>query len=425
MRFGVLKNITDLSLEMSKRAVFTSVRKHQQRRRSVAKICGKNLAGAFQEMGTTFIKLGQVLATRMDVIDPEIASELEVLFTGVKPIPFRIVKKIIAKELRIKNIHELFSDIDPVPLGSASLGQCHRAVLKDKSTVVIKVQKPGVGKKVRADLKIMELGIRPLSLMLPQLSIQEIFNDFKDSALKEVDFRLEAENIDRFLKENSSHLTGAPFIFPAYRKGLLSEKMIVLELMRGIPFSQLKPGTRLARKAALRSVEAVLEQIFLNGFFHADPHTGNMFFIEEEGKVGFIDLGLVGHLNEKDKKKFLQVLFAVIKKDKKGLSLALFQLGRPGKNTEFKKFERQIDNLIQNIKGAGVAKVALNEIVFRLLEIARENEIYIPNRYILMIRACVLIEGVAKRLDPSISIFKVAIPIVTKGFLKTLFLAQD
>jgi len=424
VRYGVIKNTADLSAFYARKRI-SFLRISHSKPISFSRVLGKNLALTCQEMGPTFIKLGQLLATRSDVLPPEITQELEVLLTSVKPVALRQIKKIIHSELGKAKAIELFSEIEEKPLGSASLGQCHRATLKDGSTVVIKVQKPGVADKVELDLKLLENLITPLSYLFPQFSIKEIFYDFKEATLREIDYRLEARNIDRFKKNNRNILTGSilngsAVVFPSYLKDALTSKVIILELMRGESFTELKKGSRIAKKAAYRSLEAVFEQIFYHGFFHADPHAANMFYIEEQGKVGFIDLGLVGELKKEDKKRFLEVLLAVLKRDRKKLSLALYRLGKPGPETQLDQFQKEIDSLLDEVKTLGIENLPLQKIVQRLFEIARANNITIPNRYILMVRSCLLIEGVAKKLDPDISLVRVALPIVTKGFLSSL-----
>jgi ubiquinone biosynthesis protein len=174
-----------------------------------------------------------------------------------------------------------------------------------------------------------------------------------------------------------------------------------------------------ARKAATLSLAAILEQIFDHGFFHADPHAGNLFFLEEEGKIGFIDLGLVGQLEPEDKKRFLKVLLALLKRDKAKLAKSLFDLGTPGKKTDFKAFDKDIHKLLDEVQKKGVDSFRIQELVNRLLEISNKHKLYIPNRYLMMLRSCLVVEGLARSLDPQLSLFKIATPIVAKSLLKS------
>lgn len=164
---------------------------------------------------------------------------------------------------------------------------------------------------------------------------------------------------------------------------------------------------------------AILEQIFDHGFFHADPHAGNLFFLEDTGRLGFIDMGLVGQLGPQDKRKFLKVLLAILQRDRKTLARSLYDLGTPSKKTDYAKFEKGIQDLLEEVKAKGVDSYRMEQLISKLLVVARKNGITIPNRYVLMIRSCLLIEGVAKSLDPQISVFKVATPIVAKSLMKT------
>ena len=417
-RYGIAGGVTSLGIEFGKRGV-TWVAPQSVNHTRFDSVFGQNLARTFQEMGPTFIKLGQVLATRPDIVGEGVAKELEVLFSRVRPVSLREIKKILNKELGKKKVAEQILSIESEPLGSASIGQCHRATLKDGSSVVIKVQKPGVAKTIRLDLKLLEWFIKPAALAFPKLGLGDMYRDFRDSTLREIDYKEEAKNIEQFKKNYRKILSGSDVVFPGYYRELSTSRVIVLEPMRGKPVADLKKGSRSAKQAAFKSLSAVFEQIFEHGFFHADPHSANIFFVEEEGRMGFIDTGLVGQLDPKDKKLFLQVLMSIIKRDRKKLAESLYQLGQPSPDTKYDEFESAIQAMLDQVKAKGLEKAKLDQLVNQLLAIARQNQIYIPNRYVMMIRSCLIIEGVAKGLDPKVSIFKVAVPVVAKSLIKS------
>jgi ubiquinone biosynthesis protein len=417
-RYGIAGGVTSLGIEFGKRGV-TWVAPQSVNHTRFDAVFGQNLARTFQEMGPTFIKLGQVLATRPDIVGEGVAKELEVLFSRVRPVSLQEIKKILNKELGKKKVAEQILSIESEPLGSASIGQCHRATLKDGSSVVIKVQKPGVAKTIRLDLKLLEWFIKPAALAFPKLGLGDMYRDFRESTLREIDYREEAKNIQQFKKNYRKILSGSDVVFPGYYPELSTSRVIVLEPMRGKPVADLKKGSRSAKQAAFKSLSAVFEQIFEHGFFHADPHSANIFFVEEEGRMGFIDTGLVGQLDPKDKKLFLQVLMAIVKRDRKKLAESLYQLGQPSPDTKYDEFESAIQAMLDEVKAKGLEKAKLDQLVNQLLAIARQNQIYIPNRYVMMIRSCLIIEGVAKGLDPKVSIFKVAVPVVAKSLIKS------
>jgi ubiquinone biosynthesis protein len=190
--------------------------------------------------------------------------------------------------------------------------------------------------------------------------------------------------------------------------------------MRGKKASELKNNSRAAKRAAHLGASAVLEQIFEHGFFHADPHAGNLFFLEDSGKLGFIDLGLVGQLEPQDRLKFSRVMLAIVQRDRNNLARALYNLGVPGKTTQYSEFESGIQKILDGIKSKGLKKLNLNRVVDELFEVTHSNQIYIPNRYLMMIRSCLMIEGVAKQLDKDISLLGLAAPILTKTVFKSL-----
>ena len=382
-------------------------------------VFGKNLAKTFARLGPTFIKLGQILAQRPDFVGEPVAEELKVLLDRVPPVSFREIQKILNSELGKAKVKEAFRSIEPTPLASASLSQTHRAVLKDGAPAILKVQKRGVDELVRLDLIILDGIIRPFHLLYPRLGLLQVFEDFKAATLREIDYKEEAKNIDRFHKNYFKLFSSSDVMFPRYFPELTTTRVIVLEPMQGKRVAELRKGSTVARQAASIGLTAILEQIFDHGFFHADPHAGNLFFLEDTGRLGFIDMGLVGQLSPKDKRKFLKVLLAILQRDRERLARSLFELGTPNKRTNYAAFEKGIQDLLDEVKAKGVDSYRMEQLINKLLVVARKNGITIPNRYVLMIRSCLLIEGVAKSLDPKISVFKVATPIVAKSLMKT------
>lgn len=382
-------------------------------------VFGKNLAHTFVALGPTFIKLGQVLATRPDIVGDRVADQLRILFDRVPSIPYKKIQKILKRELGYLRLQKSFKSIDPTPLASASLSQTHRAVLADGTPVILKIQKEGVADTVRADLLVLEGIIRPLDKIHPRLSLWHAFKDFKEATLREIDYLQEAKNIDRFRKNYRGIFSQSDVKFPQYFPELTTERVLALEPMHGEKLTDLKAGSTVARQAAALSLASILEQIFDHGFFHADPHAGNLFFMEEEGRLGFIDLGLVGQLEGDDKKKFLKVILAVLKRDRDKLATALFALGTPSKKTKFDDFDRDVQAMLDELQAGGVQNLRLEPMVNKLLSIARKHGLHVPNRYVMMIRSCLVIEGVAKGLDPNISVVGMATPIVAKSLLKS------
>lgn len=419
---GVAGTLTSLGLEVGKRGL-RWVGGQAAQPRPLDAVFGRDLALTLAKLGPTFIKLGQLLATRPDVIGEPVADELKVLFNRVPPVPFKQIQECLRIELGERVVRQSFAHIEPTPLASASLSQTHRAELRDGTPVILKVQKKGVDELVRLDLLLLESFVRPLDLALGavgrRLGLTQMLDDFKTATLREIDYREEARNIDRFRKNYRRLLSSSDILFPKYFPKLTTEKVIALEPMHGSRVADLERGSTVARRAASLGLAAVLEQIFDHGFFHADPHAGNLFFMEEEGRLGFIDLGMVGQLHPDDKRRFLKVLLAILKRDRKSLAEALYQMGTPSKRTKFAPFEKEVQALLDEVAKTGVDNLKIDVLFNRLLAVARRNGLTIPNRYVLMIRSCLMIEGVAKSLDPQISLFKVATPIVAKSLMKT------
>lgn len=417
-RYGVAGSLTSLGVELSKRG-FAKVRKKKDLATPLDSVLGKNLALTFAELGPTFIKLGQLMAQRPEWVGEPVASELRILFDRVPPNSFRQIEKILKSEWGKKKYADSILKIEKKPLASASLSQTHLARLKDGREVVLKIQKPGIERIVSLDLMLIESGVTVLETLYPKLNLKMAFMDFKEATLRELDYREEAKNIDRFKKNNSGLFSNSSVIFPDYEKSLLTKRVIALEPLRGKKATEIKANSRVAKRAAVIGVSAVLEQIFEHGFFHADPHAGNLFFMEDSGKVGFIDLGLVGQLESEDRKKFSKVMLAIIRRDRKELSKAIYQLGVPGKTTHFDHFEADVEKLISELRNVGLKNLPINKIVDRLFKIAHDNQIFIPNRYALMIRSCLMIDGLAKQLDSQSSLMGLAAPVIAKSLVRS------
>ncbi|MBY0372150.1 hypothetical protein K2X33_15820 [bacterium] len=379
---------------------------------------GRNLAVTFTKLGPTFIKLGQVLASRPDLVGEAVAEELRVLFDRVTPVSFSEIERILKREFGAKKYAKAFRAVDPESLASASISQTHKALLADGTPVILKVQKPGVDRRVRQDLQLLAGFVAPLDKVYPQLQLKMVFADFERATLAEIDYKQEAANIDKFRRNYRKIFSAANAVFPKYYPNLLTQHVIALEPMRGHSVGALKKGSTVARAAAEQSLAALFEQIFDHGFFHADPHAGNLFFQQDTGQVGFIDMGLVGQLQPTDKKRFLKVILAVLKRDRSKLARSLYDLGTPSKKTRYDAFEKDVDAMIDEHAGKG-AQISLEKLVGQLLAVARKNGLYVPNRYVLLLRSCLVMEGVAKGLDPDISVARVATPIVARSLARS------
>lgn len=415
--YGLTNFLTGLGIQLTGRGLkFAGL--SQKTPLSLNAEIGKRLALTAMRLGPTFIKLGQVLSTRPDLIGEPMAGSLSVLLDNVEPVPFGAIENVLRKELGKKTLRKEFKSIDPKPIASASIAQVHRATLQDGTPVVLKVQKPGANITVRTDLTLLEGLAYAANAVNPSAGILQAFKDFKSATLREIDYREEAKNIDRFRKNHTSVFSKAKVVFPGYIPQFTTRRVIALELMQGQKVAGLTPHSTVARKAAAQSVVAILEQIFEHGFFHADPHAGNLFFLEDTGQLAFIDLGLVGQLQNKDRIKFIRVLMAVLTKDRRKLARAIFELGEPSKATVYDAFAHDIDHLIDELSKYGIAQIKLEATLDRLLAIAKRHRITIPNRYLLMLRSCLLMEGVARQLDPHLSIASIAAPVLMRSLVK-------
>lgn len=365
---------------------------------------------ALEQLGPTFIKLGQVLSTRPDLVHPEIAEELELLQDNCPQISFEVIKSLLQAELGQRL--ELFAEIEPAALAAASMAQAHRATLGNGSPVVIKILRPGIRETTEADMEILRALASFAEDHLANLgySPTEVVNEFARELRKELDMEQEGKATEK-LRQMFRSDPGVRF--PRVHWEATTSSILTLEEIKGIPLSRLQPEQLPLeeRKALVRhGANAVLRQCLEIGFFHADPHPGNLFALPD-GVVGFIDCGMTGQIDNRTAASLADLVLAVTTSDlERVLDVVASLADVTQEKLEERGFRADVRDFMQNFENTPLEKLNVGAILREFFEKLRAHHLRCPGDFVLLIKALTTIESVGKRLDPEFDIVAFAHP---------------
>ncbi len=368
-----------------------------------------------QELGPTFVKLGQVLSTRPDLIPEDYIEELKKLQDNVAPFSFKEAKNQIEEDLG-DNTDHIFLSIEEKPLAAASIGQVHRAVLKNGQEVVVKVRRPGIDKIITADLEIMLNLARLAEKHIPEVRIYDPvgkIEEFADAMHKELDFTREGFNIDKFRQNFEGDET---IYVPKVFWEATAQKVLTIEYIKGYKVTELDEITNnnLDRKQiAVNGAKAMMKQIFIHGFFHADPHPGNI-IIRPDGKIVFIDFGIVGRIDKYTKNKLADLIIGIINKDTKKIIGVLLELSQVEQELNISEIELDVEDLLDRYYGKDLKNIDMSKLLSEVFAIVAKYKIILPSNFTLLLKSLITIEGVGLELDPDFNIFETAKPFVDK-----------
>ena len=359
------------------------------------------LRKVLEELGPTFIKLGQTLSVRPDLVPLDLCYELSKLQDRVPPFGYEDVKKQI-KESFGSYPDKLFSSFDPIPIAAASLGQAHRAQLETGENVVVKVQRPDLRKMIETDIDILYTLAQLANRYMQDIKFFDpisIVDEFSRVITKEIDFTYEAHNIDKFCKNfKESTTVQIPRVFWEYTK----HKVITTEEITGIRMSDYltQPHSDEEKKAvAANGANAILQQIFIDGFFHADPHPGNLFILPDNA-AAFVDFGIVGRLDEDTRDMVVSLLIAVSTKNMNGVLKALEMIGVFVEEESVRDFRHDISDFVERFYDIPLKQIEISTILPQAVELMTRHKLKIPPQFHIMIKAIVTMDGVARQLDP-------------------------
>ncbi len=391
---------------------------------------GKNLTAlrthvrlrmAFEELGATFIKLGQMLSLRPDFIPAEFVTEFSKLQDSVQPDNFEGIKSILVKEFD-KPISEIFLEFDETPIAAASIAQVHKAKLKTGEIVAVKILHPGVEKNVETDLDILMNLAKLIVTHIPESRLYDpvgIVKEFGKTITKELNFIIEGRNIDTFRNYMQNDATiKIPIVYWDYT----SEKILVTEFINGIKISelQLMEESDIDRKqVAENGAKSFLKQVFEVGFFHADPHPGNIFVLP--GNVlAPIDFGMVGRIDEEMQDNLLAILKGAVDKDTYRIARALMQIGIAEEHINLRDLQRDLMDFLDHYYGIPLNRLNTSKLMNEFMALIRNHKLKLSSDIVMMGRTLVISEAVGRNLYPQFNMSELLIPFAKKVFLNRL-----
>ena len=378
-----------------------------------------HLRQALEELGTTFIKLGQILSTRADLLPPTYMAELAKLQDSASPVAFKEIEEVLVTELG-QPIEHIFAQFDPVPLAAASIGQAHAATLEDGTEVVVKVRRPGVVEQVNEDLEILKelaAGASRHWNFAEHYDLTGLVEEFSQTLRRELDYIREAHNAERF----AVNFAGDPHIHvPQVFWEATTSRVLTLERIRGIKINDLKAldeqGTD-RRWLADYATNVVLKMVCEDGFFHADPHPGN-FFIEPNGTIGLIDFGMVGVIDEQTQELLAELLIAINHQDAARLVDVFLDLGVSRERIDRASVRRDIDQLLSTYWGLPLGELRVGTLLNDVYSIMRRHHLHLPSNLALLLKTVIMIEGLGGALDPDFHLPKVLTPYTERLVLR-------
>lgn len=356
---------------------------------------------ATEELGPTFVKFAQVLSNRPDILPEPLVKQFEKLQSSVPPFPTEEAKSIIESELNIK-IEEFFEYFGDKPIGSASIGQVHLARLKNGEQVVVKVQRPNVKHQIETDLLLMkDLAVRTENFLeqFGVINLMDVVNAFDRTMQKELDYTNEARNIEQF---RTYYKDNKDFYVPSAYKQYTTSRVMVLEMINGCKITDLEQMSKWGvnpEEIAKLGMKIYLTQIFEHGYFHADPHPGNV-LIRPDGSICLIDFGMVGSLMEDDKINFAGVFISMASRNARGMAAYLRRLSVDDDIPDIKSLEYSLHELIDDYASLDVSEANMGQMGARLQQIIYENRMRVPGSIFLILRALAILEGIGKVIYP-------------------------
>jgi ubiquinone biosynthesis protein len=374
---------------------------------------------ALEELGATFIKLGQILSTRTDLLPPEYLAEFAKLQDAAPTIPIERVQETLLAELG-KPIEEVFVTFDPLPLAAASIGQAHAATMPDGTEVVVKVRRPGVVEQVEEDLEILQNLAATASRrweFASQYDLVGLIQEFAETLHAELDYLREGHNAGRFAANFAGDAT---VHIPQVFWETTTSRVLTLERIRGIKINDLAAldtsgidRTVVAEQAA----RIILKMVFEDRFFHADPHPGN-FFIEPGGRIGLIDFGMVGMVDERTQEHLVRVILALTSQDADRLADAFLDLGVTSQQVDRSLLGHDLEHLVSRYYGQPLGEIALGPLLEEMLTIVRRHRLRLPPNLALLVKTIVMNEGLGMQLDPTFRLTSVLVPYAQRLMLR-------
>jgi len=371
---------------------------------------GVRLRELLDELGPTFVKFGQLLSTRPDVVPPDIIAELRGLQDDVRPVSFAAVREVVESELGLE-LEKLFVEFEEQPIAAASIGQVHRAVLPNGDRVAVKVQRPEAPRQIEADLALLYQAarvIRERVRALDFIDARELVDEFAQQIRSELDYTREGRNAEKFRKNfRNDERIHVPKVYWSYSRN----RVLTLEFIDGVQLVDLPPKTPLERRrqVAHTMTDAWMAMIFRHGFFHGDPHPANVLVLPD-GTIGLVDFGAVGRLTDEDMTKLTRLFIDVAQERVDMLPRRLGDLGVRFPPEREDDFRARLNDLYYRYYGASLAEIDPLEVIRETFDLIYSMNLHLPSRYLLLDRAMATLASVGVELYPDFNVFEVAKP---------------
>jgi ubiquinone biosynthesis protein len=372
---------------------------------------GRHLREMLDELGPTFVKFGQLLSTRPDVVPPDIVAELRGLQDDVRAFPFEDARQVVEAELGL-SLEQAFVRFDPVPIAAASIGQVHRAALPNGDEVVVKVQRPNAPRQVESDLALLYQAARIIKERVRSLDFIDaaaLVDEFARSIRQELDYKLEGRNAETFRRNfGGSEIVRVPKVYWTYS----GSRVLTLEFLEGVQLADLDLETESLeqrRELAYRMTVAWMEMIFRHGFFHADPHPANILVLND-GRIGLVDFGQAGKLTDHDVAKVTQLFIDAATENVEALPRRLAELGVRYPKDREEEFTAELRDLYYRYYGLTLSEIDPIQVIREGFALIYSMNLRLPTRFVLLDKAIATLGSVGMELYPGFNVFEVARP---------------
>jgi predicted unusual protein kinase regulating ubiquinone biosynthesis (AarF/ABC1/UbiB family) len=378
------------------------------------------------ELGPTFVKLGQLLSTRPDLLSPEYIAVLETLQNNVPALPWNEIEPILQNAFG-ESFQSKFLTIEPVAIAAGSLAQVHRAVLKNHQTVAIKIQRPGIREVVERDLEVLDSLANWFSRdkIGQAYDLPGLVEEFRYSLMGELDFRREARNTEKLCQNlsNSRFWKFGQVVVPKVYWDWTTDRILTLEWIEGIKLNQVDLPESRKKQLATLAVQVIMQQIYLDRFFHADPHPGNFLYIgdDTQDRLALLDCGMVAMIDPRTQSILTDLLIGIVYERPKIVTQAIRELGFTRLDVDLRSIESAFDRLLRRFYTRPLTEINLAELLNEALRVPRENNIQMPGTIGLFVKTIANVEGIARQLDPLFPFVEVARPIVEQAIRLRLF----